>query len=65
MACAMQHQAALLLGSLGLYEPHVGPGDRFADGLGVGGIVLLPLDVGLHIDRRHQTHRVPQRLELA
>jgi hypothetical protein len=37
----MEHQAALLLGRLGLDEPHVCPGDRFADGLGVGGIVPI------------------------
>jgi hypothetical protein len=41
MAGAMEHQAALLLGRLGLDEPHVCPGDRFADGLGVGGIVPI------------------------
>jgi hypothetical protein len=45
MARAMEHQAALLLGRLGLDEPHGCPGDRFADGLSVSGIVLLPLDV--------------------
>jgi len=33
MARAMEHQAALLLGRLGRDEPHVGPGDRLADGL--------------------------------
>jgi len=65
MARAMQHQAALLLGGLGLHEPHVGPGDRLADRLGVSGIVLLPLDVGFDIDRRHQTYCVPERLERA
>ena len=51
MACAMEHQAALLLGCLGRDEAHVRPGDRFADGLGVSGIVLLSLDVGLHVGR--------------
>src|SRR5260370_26748475 len=65
MARAMQHQAALLLGGLGRHEPHVGSGDRLADRLGVGGIVLLPLDVGLDVGRRHQPYRVPARLELA
>ena len=65
MARAMEHQAALLLGRLGLDEPHVGPGDRFADRLGISGIVLLPLDVGLHVGRRHQAHGMPERLELA
>jgi len=43
MAVAMEHQAALLLGRLGLHEAHVCPGDRFADGLSVSGIVLLRL----------------------
>src|SRR2546426_7899555 len=65
MARPMEHQAALLLGRLGLDEPHVCPGDRLADSLGVGSIVLLPLDVRLHVGRRHQTHRMPQRFELA
>ena len=64
LARAMQHQAALLLGRLGLDKPHVGPGDRLTDGLGVSGIVLLPLDVRLHIGRRHQAHGVAKRLEL-
>jgi len=35
MACAMEHQAALLLGRLGRHEPHVRPGDRLADRLGI------------------------------
>ena len=65
MARAVEHQAALLLGRLGCDEPHICPADRFADGLGVSGIVLLSLDIGLHIARRHQAHRVPERLELA
>ena len=65
LAGAMQHQAALLLGRLGLDKPHIGPRDRFADGLGVSGIVLLSLNVGLHIGRRHQTHRMSKRPELA
>jgi hypothetical protein len=35
MACAMEHQATLLLGRLGRDEPHVRPGHRLADGLGI------------------------------
>src|SRR6516165_6955529 len=62
MARAMKRQAALLLGCLGLDKPHVRSGDRLADRLGVSGIVLLPLDVGLHIRRRHQAHRMPKSL---
>ena len=46
LAGAMEHQATLLLGRLGLDKPHVGPGHRFTDGLGVSGIVRLPLDIG-------------------
>lgn len=40
------------------------PLHRFADGLGVGRVVLLPLDIGLHIGRRHQPYGVAQRLQL-
>ena len=65
MARAMERQTALLLGRLGRDEAHVGPGDRLADGLGVRGVILLPFDVGLHVGRRHQPHRVAERLELA
>ena len=62
---SVQSQAALLLGRLSRDEPHVWPGDRFADCLGVNGIVLVSLDVGLHIGRRHQLYGVTKRLELA
>jgi hypothetical protein len=48
---AVKHQAALLLWRLGRDEPHIGPGDRLADRLGVSRIVLLPFDVGLHVSR--------------
>src|SRR6202521_141732 len=65
VAGAMEHQATLLLARLGCDEAHVCPGDRFADCLGVSGIVLLPLDVGLHVGRWHQAHPMPKRLELA
>jgi hypothetical protein len=53
MACAVQRQAALLLRRLCWHEPHVGSGDCFANSLCVSSIVLLPLDVGLHVGRRH------------
>src|SRR6516225_9613343 len=65
MARAMEQQAALLFDRLGRHEPHVCSRDRFANGLSVCSIVLLPLDVGLHVGRRHQTHGMPQRSELA
>jgi hypothetical protein len=48
MARAMKHQATLLLGCFGRHEPHVGSGDRLANGLCVSCFILLPFDVGLH-----------------
>src|SRR5205807_3790500 len=65
VACAMQHQTALLLGRLGLDKSHVCPGHRFADCLGISGIVLLPLHIRLHVGRRHQAHSMTERLEFA
>src|SRR5215472_1023529 len=65
MPRAMEHQAALLFRRLGRDEPHVGSADSLADRFGVSGIVLLPLDVGLHVSRRHQPHRMPKRLQFA
>ena len=65
MTGTMQCQAALLLRRLGRDEPHVRPGDRLTDRLGVGGIVLMPLHIGLHVGRRHQAHSVAKRLQFA
>ena len=61
----MEHQAALLLGSLGCNEPHIGPGDCLADGLCVGGVILVAFDVRLHVGRWHPSHGVAKCLELA
>src|ERR1039458_8737033 len=55
---AMQHQPALLLGRFDLYKTHGRPPHRLADRLGVGRIVLVALDVGLHVLRRHQPYLV-------
>src|SRR3979409_2555998 len=54
MACAVKHQAALLLGRLCWHEPHVGSGDRFANRLCVSHVVLLPFDVGVYVRSRGQ-----------
>ena len=62
MARAVEHQAALLLGRLGLDKPHIGPGDRFADGLGVSGIILLSLDIRLHVGRGIRRTACPSAL---
>src|SRR6266508_4915488 len=65
MARAVEHQAALLLERLGRHEPHVCSGDRFANGLSVHSIILVSLDVGLHVGRRHQAHRMTKSLQFA
>ena len=44
MARAVQHQTALLLGGLGRHKPHVGPGDRLANGLCISRVILLSLE---------------------
>jgi hypothetical protein len=64
MARTVEQQAALLLGCLGRHEPHVGSGDRLANRLSVGCVILLPFDVGLYVSRRHQSHGMPKRLKL-
>src|SRR5262245_15266512 len=63
MPSAMKRQATLLLWCLGLHEPHVRPANGLAECLCVGGIVLVPLLVGLHIGRRHQSDLVTERLQ--
>jgi hypothetical protein len=65
MSRAVEHQATLLLWRLGWHKPHIRSADRLADRFCVSRIVLLPFDVGLHVGRRHQPHRVTERLQLA
>src|SRR5262245_26922279 len=50
------HQPALLLGRLRPHKSHRRPANRLADRLGVRCVVLVALDVGLHVLRRHQTN---------
>ena len=47
----VQRQAALLLWRRGRDKPHVGPGDRLADRLGINSIILVPLHIRLHAGR--------------
>ena len=65
MTGAVKRQATLLLGRLGRHEPHVSPRDCLADCLGIGGIVLMPLHIGLNVSWRHQLYGVAQCLQLA
>ncbi|CAI2934343.1 conserved protein of unknown function [Aminobacter niigataensis] len=52
----MKHHHTLLLGRLHRHEAHRRPGHRLADGLGIGGIVFLPLQIRLHVLCRQQPH---------
>jgi hypothetical protein len=65
MASAVKHLATLLLRCLCWHEPHVGSGDRLANSLSVGHVVLLPLDVGFYIGWRHQPHGMAECLKFA
>jgi|SRR5258705_8845452 len=65
MVRTVKHQATLLLRGLCWDEPHVGAGDRLANCLCVSHVVLLSLDIGLYVSRRHQSHGMAKRLELA
>ena len=60
----MQHQTARLLRRFDLHNAHGRPSHRLTDRLGVSGIVLVALDVGLHILRRHQPHLVAELRQL-
>ena len=65
VACTMQHQNRLLLRVLHRHEPHRRPTDSFTDSFSIGCIVLVALDVGFHIRRRHQPHRMSELGQLA
>src|SRR5258706_4424975 len=65
IARAMLHQLTLLFGRFDPHEAHGRAPNRLADRLGVSGIVLVALDVGLHILRRHQAHLVAELRQLA
>ena len=58
----IDHRGLLTDGS---NERHIRPRDRFADCLGINGIILVPLHVGLYIGRRHQPHGMTKSLELS
>jgi hypothetical protein len=60
----MQQQCGLLLGCLDCHKPHARPAHRLADRFRIGRVVLVALEVGLDVLRRHQPHLVAQRLQL-
>ena len=63
VAHPMQHQPALLLTNLICTNRMFGTLVAcLADRLGVSGIVLMALQIGLHVSRRHQSNLVAERL---
>jgi hypothetical protein len=65
VAHAMQYQRRLLVPGLHRHEAHARPLHRLAARLGVGRIVLVALDVGLDVLRRHQPCVVAEDPEFA
>ena len=59
----VKHQARLLVGCLRLDETHAWPLDGFTDRLGIRGIILLTLQIGLHVGRRHQSNGMTESLQ--
>src|SRR5262249_60610066 len=63
--CSINWLLALLLGRLDAHKAHGWTPDRLADRLGVGCVVLIALEIGLHVLRRHQTNLVSELGQLA
>ena len=59
-AHAVEREKIALLGRLDGNEVHGGPLHRLGDGLRIAVVVLVTLEEGLHVLRRHQAHFVPQ-----
>src|SRR5207249_5869412 len=56
--------ACLLLRRLDWHKAHPRALNRLANRFGIGGVVLVALDVRLHVLRRHQSHLVAKRAQL-
>ena len=61
---AKEHPLSLLRFRLDRHEVHGRTLRGFRDRLRVRRVVLVPLDEGLHVDRRNQPHLVTERLDL-
>src|SRR5262252_4647463 len=61
----VQHQGGLLLLRLDRNKPHRWSRHCLADRRRIVRVVLATLEIGLHIARRHQLHRVAKCLQLA
>lgn len=65
LSAAMQHQGRLLLFRLRRHKSHRRSCHRLADGGSIVGVILATFEIGLHIARWHQPHRVTQRRKFA
>jgi hypothetical protein len=65
LTATMQQRRRLLLCRLDRHKSHRRALNSLANRFGIGGIVLIALDVRLHVLRRHQPHLMAQRAELA
>ena len=64
MACSeLKRFRTRLLDRFDLHKTHGRPPYRLADRLGVSSVVLVTLDVGLYVFRRHQTNLVAKLRE--
>src|SRR5215472_11179128 len=56
IAGPMLHQLRLLLGRLHPHKAHGRPTYCLADRFGISRVILVALEIGLHVSRRHQSH---------
>jgi hypothetical protein len=64
LPATVQQHSSLLVSRLDRHKAHRRAPNRLADRFGIGGIVLVALDVRLHVLRRHQSHLVAKRAQL-
>src|SRR4028118_952532 len=65
ITCPEYESGGLGLLTLGSHKAHGRALSRLADRLGISGIVLLALHERLHVSRRDQPDRMPERADLA
>src|SRR5262245_42584300 len=64
LPATVQQHGSLLVSRLDRHKAHRRAPNRLADRFGIGGIVLVALDVRLHVLRRHQSYLVAKRAQL-
>src|SRR5262245_4897524 len=64
LAATVQQHGSWRVSRLDRHKAHRRAHSRLADRFGIGGIVLVALDVRLHVLRRHQPHLMAKRAQL-